>query len=143
MANSNEAIERNNEATTVLRAYLSKVEPKLVTVSLNELVEVLRARYEAASDINPERITEVRKLQLSLVGFSDRNLVEKICQDEIMIDILYEFMKQNISVNEIMVAISSINKQPITDNIPSFVSNKAELTEEETASSQYQSALNV
>ena len=60
-----------------------------------------------------------------------------------MIDILYEFMKQNISVNEIMIAISSINKQPITDNIPSLVSNKAELTEEEAASSQYQSALNV
>ena len=119
------------------------MEPKLVSASLNELVEVLRARYQAASDISPNRITEVRKLQLSLAGFSDRNLVEKICQDEFMIDILYEFMKRNISVNETMIAISSVNKQPITDNIPSLVSNKAELTEEEASSSQYQSALNV
>ena len=66
MANLN---ERNTEATTILRAYLSKVEPKLVSASLNELVEVLRARYQAASDINPNRISEVRKLQLSLSGF--------------------------------------------------------------------------
>ena len=46
-----------------------------------------------------------------------------------MIHILLEFMKQTISVNEIMKAISSIDKQPTTDNIPSLVKRKAEITE--------------
>ena len=100
MANSNEAIERNNEATTILRAYLSKEQPKLISASLNELVEVLRARYEAASDINPDRITEVRKLQLSLAGFSDRNLLEKICQDEIFfLFFFYLFIQIKLQCN--------------------------------------------
>ena len=90
--------------------------PAFAKASLNELVEVLRVRYQAASDISPERVPELKKSHLSLTGFSDRNLVEKICQDEIMIDILLEFVRQNISVihknsvDEIIKAISSIDK---------------------------------
>ena len=37
MANTNEALERNKEATMILKAYLSKVEPKLVSASLKEV----------------------------------------------------------------------------------------------------------
>ena len=142
MSSTNETIERNCEATIILRTYLSKGEPKLVDASLNELVEVLRARYQVASEINPEGVAKFKKLQLSLSGFSNKILVEKIYQDEIMIGILYEFMRQNISVNEIITAISSINNQPITDNIPSLVKNRAEITEDTAANSLYETVLN-
>ena len=69
MANTSDLVERNVEATMILRAYLSKEDPALVKASLNDLVEILRARYQAASDINSERAHEVRKLQLSLGNF--------------------------------------------------------------------------
>ena len=51
-------------------------------------------------------------------------------------------MHQDISVNEIIEAISSVDKQPITENIPPLMKKNLEITEDASLLSQYQSALN-
>ena len=79
---------------------------------------------------------------MSLSETVDRDLVEKICQDEIMIDILKEFMERNISVKEIIDAISSSEKCTITEKLPQLIDGKTEITDDaektafQTASSE-------
>ena len=114
----------------ILRFALSTTDASLSSATLNELVDVLRIRYQAVSEINPLRRKEVGKLQMSLSETVDRELVEKICQDEIMIDILKEFMDRNISVKEIINAIASSEKCTISEKIPQLINNKPEISEE-------------
>ena len=79
---------------------------------------------------------------MSLSETVDRDLIEKICQVKIMIDILKEFMERNISVKEIIDAISSSEKCTITEKLPQLIDGKTEITDDaektafQTASSE-------
>ena len=102
MTNNKEVISRNLEAMKILKKHLIKEDATLANASMNELVDLLKARYQSAFEINPARVPEVNNIQFSLTGLADKKLVGRICEDEIMINILKDLMHENLNVNEIM-----------------------------------------
>ena len=87
MTNNKEVISRNLEAMEILKKNLIK-DATLANASMNDLIDLLNARYQSAFEINPARVPEVNNIQFSFTGLADKKLVKRICQDEIMIDIL-------------------------------------------------------
>ena len=135
-------VSRNSEATVILRNFLQTQDPTLAEGTLNELVQVLKARFETSSEINRDRITDIKRLQFQLAQFVSVHLIEKVCRDEVMIDILSEFVRQNISVNEIIEAITREDKKQFMENIPPLIIQNAEITEDES-NSMYKTMLNI
>ena len=142
MANASQVVSRNSEATVILRRFFKIHDPALESASLNELVQTLKKRSESASEINPDRVSEVHKLQLQLATHANLNVVERVCRDEIMIDVLKEFVRQNISVEEIIEAVAREEKRQFLENIPPLISQDPEITED-ASNSLYETTLNM
>ena len=128
---------RNTEVTLILRHFIGSTEPNFVLgehePTLAECLAFLQQRYQISSEVDPKRITDVRKLQMSLSEIIDTQIIESVCQDNLFLDILLELVDRNISPKEIIDAI--IRTEPIKNfntNISQLLHSYPEITEDQT-----------
>ena len=73
MTNNKEVISRNLETMEILKKHLIKEDTTLANASMDELVDLLKARYQFAFEINPARVPEVNNIQFYLPGSQIRD----------------------------------------------------------------------
>ena len=136
--NKDAQTSRKTEATEIIKKCIAAEVPEFVESepppTLGQCLAFLQTRFQTEHDFDESRRKELKLLQSNLREFVESDLLEKVCEDKIIFDILIELTAANISSSEIIIIITdNKNTKSEPEVVPQLIKLNYSQTNDETA----------